>query len=40
MGFIDAAQLRCLGKSLYKSGYGQYLLEVPDAQIPESRSAA
>ena len=34
MGFISADELRSLGKTLIKSGYGQYLLRVLEAETP------
>ena len=34
MGFITADELRVLGESLIKSGYGQYLLEILEASTP------
>jgi glucose-1-phosphate thymidylyltransferase len=33
MGFIDAAQLQSLGKSLAKTGYGEYLINVAEDRI-------
>ena len=34
MGFISADELRSLGETLIKSGYGQYLLRVLEAETP------
>jgi glucose-1-phosphate thymidylyltransferase len=36
MGFIDEAQLRLVATPLVKSGYGEYLLRLPDEKIYES----
>ncbi|WP_062228731.1 glucose-1-phosphate thymidylyltransferase RfbA [Aureimonas frigidaquae] len=35
-GFIDADQLRALGRDLRKSAYGQYLLRLADEGLPQS----
>jgi glucose-1-phosphate thymidylyltransferase len=34
MGFISANELRALGESLIKSGYGQYLIQILDSPTP------
>ena len=36
MGFIDAEQLRKIAAPLVKSGYGEYLMRLPDEQIFEA----